>query len=85
VFLECDVSSSPREIDLEEIRTYVPLMTHVDFVPTTTNAPHVDNAPLVENANSSAKNVVMEPAINEQEGLEENEMLPTNDHEEEPQ
>jgi hypothetical protein len=35
VFLECDVSSSPREVDLEEIRTYVPSMTHVDFIPTT--------------------------------------------------
>jgi hypothetical protein len=44
VFLECDVSSSPREIDVEEIQTYVPPMTHVDFIPTTVNAPHVENA-----------------------------------------
>jgi hypothetical protein len=49
VFLKCDVSSSLREIDLEKIQTYVPPMTHVDFIPTT---PHVENALLAENANS---------------------------------
>jgi hypothetical protein len=94
VFLECDGSSSPREIDLEKNQTYVPPMTHVDFIPTTTNAPHVENAPLVENANSPAINLGAKPAINEnegaplvneQEGLEKNEVLPANDHEEEAQ
>jgi hypothetical protein len=51
VFLECDMSSSPRDIDLEEIQTYDPsLMTH-DFIPTTTDAPHVEPAPLAENDN----------------------------------
>jgi hypothetical protein len=55
VFLECDVSSSPREIDLEEIQSYVPPITHVDFIPTTTNAHHVENTPLAENANFSAR------------------------------
>jgi hypothetical protein len=65
VFLECDVSSSPREIELEKIWTYVPPMTHVDFILTTTDAPHVENAPLVENANSSAGNLGVKPTINE--------------------
>jgi hypothetical protein len=94
MFLECDVSSSPREVDLEEIQTYVSLMTHVDFIPTTADAPHVENASLAENDNSPAVNLDVEPTINEnegaplvneQEGLEENEAPPTNDHEEEPQ
>jgi hypothetical protein len=41
VFLEYDVSSIPREIDLEKIQNYVPSsMTH-DFIPTTVDAPHV--------------------------------------------
>jgi hypothetical protein len=41
VFLECDVSSTPREIDLEEIWDYVPPpMTH-DYIPITVVAPHV--------------------------------------------
>jgi hypothetical protein len=49
VFLECDMRSSPRDIDLEEIRTYDSTpMTH-DFIPTTTYAPHVEIAPLAEN------------------------------------
>jgi hypothetical protein len=35
------MSSSPQDIDLEEIWTYnTPLMTH-DFIPMTTDAPHV--------------------------------------------
>jgi hypothetical protein len=64
VFLECDVSSSLRDIDLEEVQTYVPPMIHVDFIPTTTDAPHVENVPLIENANSSAGNLGIEPTIN---------------------
>jgi hypothetical protein len=44
VLLECDVSSSPREIDLEKIRTYdSPTMTH-DFIPITMDVPHVEIA-----------------------------------------
>jgi hypothetical protein len=53
VFLECDVRSSLREVNLEEIRTYVPPMTHVDFILTIVDTPHVENVPLVENDNSS--------------------------------
>jgi hypothetical protein len=68
VFLECDVSSSLREIDLEKIQTYVPPMTRADFISTTTYTPHVENTPLVENANSSAGNLGAEPIINENEG-----------------
>jgi hypothetical protein len=69
VFLECDVSSSPREIDLEEIRTYVsPQMTHVDFILTTADAPHVENAPLGENANSLTTKLGAEPTIDENGG-----------------
>jgi hypothetical protein len=69
-------------------------MTHVDFIPMTTDAPDVENTPLAKNGNSSAKNLGAEPAINENEGaplvneqedLEENEVPPTNDHEQEPQ
>jgi hypothetical protein len=42
VFLECDVSSVPKEIDLEEIQTYVPsAMTH-DFILMTVVAPHLE-------------------------------------------
>jgi hypothetical protein len=48
VFLECDMSSTPRLIDLEKIRNYVPPpMTH-DYIPTTVVAPHVENAPSSE-------------------------------------
>jgi hypothetical protein len=51
MFLECDMSSSPRDIDLEEIWTYDSApMTH-DFISTTTDAPHVEIAPLSENNN----------------------------------
>jgi hypothetical protein len=92
IFLECDMSSSPRDIDLEEIWTYDSApMTH-DFIPTTADAPQVETAPLTENNNSLAKNLGAEPIINkneeaplenEQVGLEENEAPPTNDHEEE--
>jgi hypothetical protein len=94
VFLECDISSSLREINLEEIRTYVPQMTHVDFIPMTVDAPHVEYAPLTENDNSLVGNLGTEPTINENEGaplvnepdgLEENEVPPSNDHEEETQ
>jgi hypothetical protein len=76
------MSSSPRDINLEEIQTYdSALMTH-DFIPTTRDAPYV------------AKNLGAEPIINENEeaplenvqvGLEENEAPPANDHEEKPQ
>jgi hypothetical protein len=76
------MSSSPRDINLEEIQTYDSTsMTH-DFIPTTRDAPHV------------AKNLGEEPIINENEeapleneqvGLEENEAPPANDHEEKPQ
>jgi hypothetical protein len=69
LFLECNISSSPREIDLEEIWTYVPPMTYVDSTPTTTVAPHVENTSLVENANSLARNLAAEPPINENEGV----------------
>jgi hypothetical protein len=49
VSLECDVSSIPREIDLEEIQNYVPSqMTH-DFIPMTVVAPYVESASLTEN------------------------------------
>jgi hypothetical protein len=51
VFFECDMSSSPQDIDLEEIQTYdCTPMTHI-FIPTTTDAPHVETAPLAENNN----------------------------------
>jgi hypothetical protein len=82
VFLECDVSSSPRKVDLEEIQTYVSPMTHVDFISTTADAPHVENTSLAENDNSPARNLAVKPIINEnggatlvneEEGLEENE------------
>jgi hypothetical protein len=68
-------------------------MTH-DFIPTTTDAPHVEATPLAENNNPLAKNLGLEPVINENEEapleneqvcLEENEAPPANDHEEEPQ
>jgi hypothetical protein len=53
VFLECDVSSTPREIDLEEIRDYVPpSMTH-DYIPTTVVAPHAENGPSSENTGAT--------------------------------
>jgi hypothetical protein len=62
VFLECDVSSTPREIDLEEIQDYVPPpMTH-DYIPTTILAPHVENTP-------SSENIGVTPAINENENV----------------
>jgi hypothetical protein len=94
VFLECDMSSSPQDTDLEEIWTYdfVP-MTH-DFIPTITDAPHVKTAPLVENNNPLTENLGAEPTINkneeaplgnEQVGLEEDEAPPSNDREEEAQ
>jgi hypothetical protein len=68
VFLECDVSSSPREVDLEEIQTYVPLMTHVDFILTTADALHVENASLAKNHNSPTENLGVGHVINENEG-----------------
>jgi hypothetical protein len=53
MFLECDVSSTPREIDLEEIRNYIPPpMTH-DYIPTTVVAPHVENMPSSENTGTT--------------------------------
>jgi hypothetical protein len=54
-FLECDMSSSLRDIDFEEIRIYDSSpMTH-DFVPMTTDAPHVETAHLIENNNPLVK------------------------------
>jgi hypothetical protein len=93
VFLECDMSSNPRDIDLEEIRTYSTLRTH-DFNPMTMDAPYVETAPLAENDDPLVKNLATEPAINEnggapleneQVGLKKNEAPPANDHEEKPQ
>jgi hypothetical protein len=85
------MSSSPWDIDLEEIRTYDSApMTH-DFIPTTTDAPHVETALLAKNNNPLAENSGAESAINEnggahleneQVGLEENEAPPANDNEE---
>jgi hypothetical protein len=69
VFLECDVSSIPREIDLEEIRTYVPsAMTH-DFIPTTIVAPHVESVPLTKNSSATPTMIENEdvPIVNEQQ------------------
>jgi hypothetical protein len=88
------MSSSLRDIDLEEIQTSDSTpMTH-DCIPITTYASHVETAPLTENNNPLAKNFGVKPAINENEeapfeneqvGLEKNEAPPTNNHEEEPQ
>jgi hypothetical protein len=62
VFLECDVSSTPWEIDLEEIRDYVPPpMTH-DYIPTIVVAPHVENVPSSENTGAT-------PTITENEDV----------------
>jgi hypothetical protein len=59
------MSSSPRDIDLEEIWTYDSApMTH-DFIPTTTDACHVETAHLAENNDPLAENFGAEPAINE--------------------
>jgi hypothetical protein len=83
------MSSSLREIDLEEIQTYDSTPITHDFIPTTTDAPQVKNVHLAENNDPLAKNLDMEPAINEnggapleneQVGLEENEAPPANDH-----
>jgi hypothetical protein len=88
------MSSSPRDIDLEEIRTYDSAPITHDFIPTIMDAPHVETAHLAENNNPLAENLGAELAINENEGpplenepvgLEENEAPPANDHEEEPQ
>jgi hypothetical protein len=88
------MSSSPQDIDLEEIRTYDSTPITHDFIPTTMDAPHVDIVPLAENNNPLAKNLGAEPVINENEGapleneqvgIEENEAPPANDHGEEPQ
>jgi hypothetical protein len=62
VFLEYDVSSTPREIDLEKIWNYVPPpMTH-DYIPTTVVAPHVENVP-------SSENTGITPIITENEDV----------------
>jgi hypothetical protein len=94
MFLKCDMSSSPQDIDLQEIWTYnTPPMTH-DFIHMTTDAPHVETAPLAKNNNPLPENFGAEfvinenggaPLENEKVGLEENEAPPANDHEEEPQ
>jgi hypothetical protein len=88
------MSSSRRDIYLEEIWTYdSTLITH-DFIPTTVDAPHVETIPLAKNNDPLAENLGAEPAINEnggtpleneQVGIEENEAPPANDHREEPQ
>jgi hypothetical protein len=62
VFLECDVSSTPREINLEEIQNYVsPPMTH-DYIPVIIVAPHVESTSLNENTGAT-------PAITENEDV----------------
>jgi hypothetical protein len=70
------MSSSLRDIDLEEIRTYDPaLMTH-DCIPTTMDAPHVETSPLAANNNPLANKLGVEPTINEnKEAPLENEQL----------
>jgi hypothetical protein len=94
VFLECDMSSSPRDINLEEIRTYDSTPITHDFTPTTMDAPLVDTVPLAENNDHLAENLGAKPAINENEGapleneqvdIDENEAPPANDRGEEPQ
>jgi hypothetical protein len=53
VFLECDLTSTPREIDLGEIWNHVPPpMTH-DYIPTTIVASHVENKPSSENTGAT--------------------------------
>jgi hypothetical protein len=65
VFLECDMSSSLWDIDLEEIQTYNSTpMTH-DFILTARDAPHVKTAPLAKNNNHLVENLGVEPTINE--------------------
>jgi hypothetical protein len=69
LFLECDVSSIPREIDLEEILNCVPPpMTH-DYVPMTIVAPHVESAPLNEDTGAAPTITKNEnvPMVDEQE------------------
>jgi hypothetical protein len=62
VFMECDVSSTAREIDLEEIWDYVPPpMTH-NYITTTVVTPHVENTPSSENTGAT-------PAITENEDV----------------
>jgi hypothetical protein len=62
VFLECDMSSTLRKFDLEEIQNYVsPPMTH-DYIPVTVVAPHVESVPLNENTHAT-------PAITENEDV----------------
>jgi hypothetical protein len=52
------MSSSLRDIDLEEIRTYDPApMTH-DCIPTTMDAPQVETSPLAANNNPLANKLV---------------------------
>jgi hypothetical protein len=65
MFLECDMSSSSQDIDLEKIQTYdSTLITH-DFIPTTMDAPHVEIVPLAENNDPLVENLGTEPIINE--------------------
>jgi hypothetical protein len=88
------MSSSPRDIDLEEIRTYDSTPITHDFIPTTTEAPHVEVVPLAENNDPLVENFGVESTINEnggapleneQVGIKKNEAPPANDHGEEPQ
>jgi hypothetical protein len=69
VFLECDMSSSPRDIGLEEIWTYDSVLMTNDFILTAMDAPHVETAPLAKNNNPLTENVGLEHAINEYEGV----------------
>jgi hypothetical protein len=55
VFFEYDASSTPREIDLEEIRDYVPSPMIHDYISTTVVAPHMKNVPSSENAGATPK------------------------------
>jgi hypothetical protein len=84
VFLECDMSFSPQDINLEEIRTYDSTPITHDFIPMTTDAPHVETIHLAENLGTvhAINENQGAPLENEQVGLEENEAPPANDHEE---
>jgi hypothetical protein len=55
VFFECDASSTPREIDLEEIWDYVPPPMIHDYISTIVVAPHMKNVPSSENTGATPK------------------------------
>jgi hypothetical protein len=62
------MSSSPRDIIHGEIQTYESMSITHSFIPMTMDAPLVETASLTENNNPLAKNLGVEPAINENEG-----------------